>query len=274
MAWVHRQSTTRVDWENVNQDRRLNIGRVNMGDAGYTLLDSIWPFEEQRSTEIMPVNHVLRFEVTDAVMQMETELDRRAKMRLVTQRESDGSIRRAHVHSVCEILGDDGHPVCQGDYWIAITKPFAPKGQRRLEEIPHPLQVLEEHSLADSDPPARALAEYVLQSPDAEHQRRVAFHVNQTDINHHVNTMIYLSLVQSLAADFGSVAGWPVAGMRFRGPQILFRKPFGAGDRCELNVGLKRTDSGFESVVRFFHVVDGETADAPSTAALVWGDIC
>lgn len=271
-AWVDAESTTRVSWENVNQDRRLNIGRLNMGEAVYTLLDSIWPYEDQRSSEIIPINHVLRFEVTDAAMEMETPLDRRAKLRLVTQRESDGSIRRAHVHSICEILDGDGRPTCQGDYWIAITKPFAPKGQRRLEEIPRSLRVLEEHPLADTDPPARSLAGYVQQNADAEHLRRTTFHVNQTDINRHLNTMIYLSLIQSLTADFGSVEGWPVADMRFRGLQILFRKPFGPGDVCEMAVGLKRSNSGFESVVRFFHVVDGETADTPSTAALVWGD--
>jgi acyl-ACP thioesterase len=84
------------------------------------------------------------------------------------------------------------------------------------------------------------------------------FHLNQTDLNRHVNTIVYLDIAQDRVCDLAHRRDLDVGSLRFRELDVFYRKPFTAGHPYRLTISLARTNGAFEASVEFAHLADGQ----------------
>ncbi len=262
----------------VNQERGLNVAHLNQatGDAIYGLLEETWPFAEQRASGIIPVNHVLRYSVVPGPVDVGAPLLRRTRLSLVTRPGTAGQpYDKVHVHGQCELFttGDGDRQVGSADYWIALTRLFEPAGRRKLTEIPKRLQQLSEQSLDTDAPPAWPLERFVLPDPDCSESYREVIHINQTDINHHVNTGVYLDTAQDKVANLLFGNGYDVSGLRFYTIDVLYRKPFSPGQPIHVLIDAIVRDQSLDAVVRFLHDCDGQPASRLSVGVRLTGAV-
>ncbi|RMF17326.1 MAG: hypothetical protein D6761_04470 [Candidatus Dadabacteria bacterium] len=262
-------------WDMVNQADELIVAHLNtsMGEAIYRLFEAQWPFAEQRESGIIPINHVLRYRTTGARVKVGQPLQRRTEVRLYVQEDrTAANLRRIHLGGTCELVTDDDATAARGEYWIALTRPFAPPQERRLTEIPERLKALVPHTYPD-DAPVLQPAEQWLPSRAPEQVEQDWFHINQTDMNHHVNTIVYLDDAQTRCARaFARHCDAPLDRLRFRELDVFFRKPFAAGQRFEARTWLEQHHDRFESAVALYHCgAAGTPAERPSVALRLSG---
>ena len=262
-------------WDMVNQADELIVTHLNttMGEAVYRLFEAQWPFVEQRQSGIIPINHVLRYRTTDARVRVGQPLRRETEIRLFAQPDTDtGRLRRIHLRGECRVFADNEAPAATGEYWIALTRPFAPADQRRLEAIPERLQALEANAYPDDAPVLHPVDQWLPSRPP-EQVERDWFHINHTDMNHHVNTIVYLDDAQNrVARCFARQTGLPLEQLRFRELDVFFRKPFGAGQSFEARTWLMLDDTHIDAAVALHHCnPSGLAADTPSVALRMSG---
>lgn len=259
-----------VRWNMVNQDHELIVGHLNsaMGDAIYTLIEVQYPFEQSRQIGIIPINHVLRYTTTDSKIKVGQALRRETSLRLLGQRAHSGEFSRIHLHARCDLYAQTANPVASGEYWIALTKPFAPRSERRIRDLPAELAVLELGDYPSQAMPLQDIESYRLPTPQLSQVKHEVFHINQTDVNHHVNTIIYLDIAQDRLADLVFHQGLPVARLRFRSLDVFYRKPFTAGHVYQLTLQWSRQEQAFAAAVLFHHVNDAGQPDAKIAVAL------
>lgn len=256
-------------WNMVNQDNELIVAHLNstMGEAIYTLIEAQYPFEKSRQSGVIPINHVLRYKASGAKVKVGDNLRRETTLNLVGQRDGSGEFRRVHLHGQCDLFAENTTAVASGEYWIALTKPFAPAEQRRIRDLPAELEVLQLGDYLADAMPLQDIASYNLVQPEISEVKREIFHVNQTDVNRHVNTIIYLDIAQDRLADLAFRHGLPVERLRFRNLDVFYRKPFTAGHQYQLTLQWRRSKDTFEAAVLFHHL-EGGRPEAKTAVAL------
>jgi hypothetical protein len=127
-----------------------------------------------------------------------------------------------------------------------FTRPFAPPGQRRVSRLEVPGFPEVPEARHDAQPPATAAeapagARWLGElAPDPA---EIAFTLDQTDSNQHVNSLVYIRIFLDAAARRLAAGGHPVVVLS-RAVDIAFRKPCFAGDRVRAHVRLFEADGG------------------------------
>lgn len=226
---------------------------------------------------ILPVNQILRFRTVGHRLALHQPVTAEMSWRVVADRRSDGGLRRAHIHLTGELFAaDGGDRLGDGTFWMALTRPFAPAGRRRPDELPEALRSLPEFAYGPDDLPSHGIESYRLGGTAVrEHPDRLVFHRDRTDLYQHVNTVVYLDTAQDLVARAAFERGLDAGRMRFREIEVYFRKPFLLGEVAEAVVEVRYVgERDFEACVRLRHrMPDGTSSERISTAVRMSGSL-
>ncbi len=269
-----------VEWKMLNMNSELVASNLisTIGPGNYRVLSQYWPYNPKRGDGTVPINHILRFQTFGQHCSLRTNLRQDYRFRLVTDRAQDGRLQRAHLVMTCDLFNrdDDAQPrVGHAEFWMALTRPFAPPGERTPELIPDDIGFLREHTVQPEDLLARSIDEYRLPSDNRliSGTRPLVFHIDRSDIYRHVNTVVYMDQALDYLALLFCQHGGDAGRLRFRDLTIYFRKPFVPGQVAD--VELELTDGGdqFTGAVRFYHNDNGRRSERISMAMLASGPL-
>ena len=144
---------------------------------------------------------------------------------------------------------------------MALTRLFAPPGERKPVDVPAALAFLDEHEPDENDLVSRSIESYRYQ-PGKEgrffhHTAPQVFHMDQSDLYRHINTVRYMERAQDLLALLYQKVGGNAGRMRFRQITIYYRKPFVPGQNAEVDLDLVEQKDQFKGGIRFYHCDGG-----------------
>jgi len=243
------------------------------GEGSYRTVADVWPYHAKRDGGTVPLNHVLRFSTYGHRVRLRQAVAAAYDVRVVRTAGADGTLDRAHLHIVCDLY-DQAQPdlkLARGEFWQALTRPFAPPGRRAVRTLPPDLDGFPHADYEASDLVAEPPEAYRIAGAQGGMGTRWVFQPDRTDGYRHFNTVVYLELAQDMLAQAFSDAHKPVARMAVRDMIVHFRKPFLAGERAAVDVGWRDDGDSFAAAVRLYHEVDGRPSARPSTALKLYG---
>jgi hypothetical protein len=202
---------------------------------------------------VLPLLTRLTLTALEAPIRVDRPAGSRAGFLLAHDRDADGQARIfmnvwAELHGAGGRVGPGppGPPALAGRMFAehTFTRPFAPPGQRRVSrlevegypEIPEARYAAPAPATAAEAPAgARWLDEL---APDPA---EVAFTLDQTDSNQHVNSLVYIRVFLD-AVQRRLAAGGHRLAVLSREVDIAYRKPCFAGDRVRAHVRLFEAD--------------------------------
>ena len=266
-----------VEWRMLNMDSELvtaNLSRT-IGPGIHSTLRPHWNFNAKRGDGVVPLNNILRFETFGVHCPLGTKLRQETRLRLVTTRDENGTLKRGHLAMNCELFHRDDNsqpPVGRAEFWMALTRPLAPPGQHRPTAVPEAIRFLKEHEPTESDLVSRDIESYrccpPFFPPLAEGQKGgngqafhdtmpLVFHIDRSDIYRHINTAVYMNQAQDYLALLYHEGGGDAGRLRFREITIYFRKPFVPGQAAEVELDFVEYADRFHGAVRLYHSDDG-----------------
>jgi hypothetical protein len=246
-----------LEWSQVNAAGRLIPAHLiyTFGPATYAAIREYWAYGPHRSAGVVPVNQFLRFVATGARVRVRDRVETIVRWGPVVERRDSGKLGRAWLLCDCT-MRRDSVVIASGEFWMALTRPFAPAAERRIADLPTELARLGEIALGATDLPRTTLQDLALDRTDprvltAEDVH--VFHLDRTDSYHHVNTVVYAHLATDAVARRAWRAGLDVARLEFRDLTMMFRKPFFAGETADVDVELLADGAVVTAVARFTH---------------------
>ena len=251
-----------VEWRMLNMDSELIASSLTrtLGPGMHKLLSPHWAYGPRRGDGTVPLNHILRLETLGERCTLRTKLRQEYRLRLVTTRDEQGKLKRGHLVLNCELFNKDTNPqplVGRTEFWLALTRLFAPPGKHRPDGIPAELAFLNEHELTENDLLGRDIELYRCQ--DAANGRifhdttTMVFHLDQSDLYQHIYTGVYMDQALDYLSLMYHKAGGDAGRLRFNEITIYFRKPFVPGQAAEVELDLVEQGNRFQGAVRFYH---------------------
>ena len=273
-AWFEGVASGHVEWSMLNQQSHLVPGHLihTIGPGNHSLLYPRWPYSPNRGDGIVPINHILRFRTYGEQVKLRQTLHQEHRYRLVVERNAAGAIERMHLHMLCDLYRDDdpgGRLVGHGEFWMALTSPFAPPGERTPKHVPEALSFLREHEPAETDLTATPPEAYRLEGAGVCRERQlVAYHQDRSDIYRHVNTVVYLDQAMDALALLAARSDVDPGALQCRDLTVFFRKPFMPGQLADVDVELEAEKESFAGMVRFTHRFTDETSPGRVSVAI------
>ena len=158
-----------VEWRMLNMDSELVTASLSrtIGPGLHSTLNPHWNYNARRGDGVVPLNNILRFETFGVHCPLGTKLRQETRLRLVTTRDEDGTLKRGHLAMNCELFNKDDNsqgPVGRAEFWMALTRPLAPRGQHRPTDVPEAIRFLKEHEPTESDLVSRDIESYRCQA--------------------------------------------------------------------------------------------------------------
>ncbi|MDE0298679.1 MAG: hotdog fold domain-containing protein [Candidatus Poribacteria bacterium] len=254
-----------------------------VGSGLYKIIGKHWPdcYDPRQGDGTVLLNHILKFETFGEICPEGTQLLKEYQFRLVTTRQDDGRLKRGHVVMNCKLLNKEieSQPlVARIEYWMALSRLLAPRGERVPKDVPAQIAFLRESAPTEGDLVFRDIASY--RCPVADDDRNFqdtsphAFHIDRSDQFLHINTLVYMEQSLDFLALLYQNSGGNSAHLRFRELTIYFRKPFVPGQAAVVEVELAEKTDRFQGAVRFYHADGkGDRSERISTAILVSGPV-
>lgn len=254
-----------------------------VGSGLYKIIGKHWPdcYDPRQGDGTVLLNHILKFETFGEICPQGTELRQEYQFRLVAARHDNGRLKRGHVVMNCKLFNKETETqtlVAHVEYWMALSRLLAPRGERVPEDVPEEIEFLKEGAPTENDLISRdpesfrccAFGTGKIFQDTVPH----AFHIDRSDQFLHVNTLVYMDQsLDHLALLYQKSKGNP-GHLRFRELTIYFRKPFVPGQAAEVEVGVAEQSNRFQGTVRFYHS-DGKggRSERISTAILARGPL-
>ena len=243
------------------------------------VLKPYWTYDPGSGDGVAPIPHLMQLETSGRQVALGTPLRQQYRFRLVTSRSVDGALIRAHLVMGCT-LHERGAPASgvlgNAEIWMALTRPFAAPGARRLSAVPAALAFLTEHALAEHELGGRPIESFRCQAGALKIVFRdtlpLVYHVDRSDSNRHVNMHVYPQQALDYLALAFHRSGGNAGRLRFRKVTVCFRRPFLPGDAAEVEVEVVRGQDRFRAALRFHHDLGaGERSEKISMALLAEG---
>lgn len=257
-----------VEWHMLNMAGELITIRMadTIGPGLRQVLSPYWTYDPGRGDGVAPIPHLMHLETAGRQVALGTALRQEYRFRLVAARQPDGALARAHLVMNCALYARDAQdaragpgagPLGSAEIWLALTRPFAPPGERKPAAVPAALQFLTEHKLSAGDLASRPIESFRCTAEPTERAIRdtlpLAYHVDRSDLNRHVNMHVYpQQALDYLALGFHR-AGGAAGRLRFRAVTVYFRRPFLPGDGAEVELELAVAPQRFRGAARFHH---------------------
>lgn len=274
-----------VESKMLNMNSELVASKLTgaVGSSLYKIIGQHWPgcYDPRRGDGTVLLNHILKFETFGEICPQGTQLRQDYKFRLVATRHGNGRLKRGHVVMNCKMFNREIETqplVAHVEFWMALSRLLAPKGERVPRDVPAEIGFLKEHAPTDSDLISRDIESYrCCQSENGQiFQDTVphAFHIDRSDQFLHINTLVYMDQSLDHLALLYQKAGGNPGHLRFRELTIYFRKPFVPGQAAEAEVDVAEKTNQFQGAVRFYHVEGkGRRSERISTALLARGPL-
>ena len=182
----------------------------------------------------------------------------------MTTRDEQGKLERGHLVLNCELFNKDTDPqplVGRAEFWMGLTRLFAPPGERRPVDVPTELAFLNEYKQIENDLLSRDIESYRCQnSGDGRFfhdTTTMVFHIDRSDLYRHIYTGVYMDQALDYLSLLYHKVGGDAGRLRFHEVTIYFRKPFVPGQAAEVELDLVEQGNRFQGAVRFYHC-DGE----------------
>lgn len=261
-------STGAMLWNMVNQRAEV-IGPNTMlavGDAAYRTFEAASGFNPPVNNDgVFGVNHVMRFRSTGQPASIRHAWESRVTM--TPYLSTVGEIVKPSIHNAVSLVSPagSGTVVCEADIWIALTKPFSPKAERSLKELPEVLRSLEWNELPADAPTLVSPEAYAVEGAGEISEYRYVFGLSQTDLYQHVYTLEYFRIADGLAVQHLAKIT-DVSSLYIFDTMAYFRKPFHAGVEARVEVEADRKGDVWSIAVRLYHP---DRNDVPSVALLL-----
>ena len=274
-----------VESKMLNMNSELVASKLTgaVGSGLYKIIGQHWPgcYDPRRGDGTVLLNHILKFETFGEICPQGTQLRKEYQFRLVATRHGNGRLKRGHVVMNCKMFNREIETqplVAHVEFWMALSRLLAPKGERVPRDVPAEIGFLKERAPTDSDLISRDIESYrCCQSDNGQiFQDTVphAFHFDRSDQFLHINTLVYMDQSLDHLALLYQKAGGNPGHLRFRELTIYFRKPFVPGQMAEAEVDVAEKTNQFQGAVRFYHVDGkGRRSERISTALLARGPL-
>lgn len=239
-------------YEDIAQDGRLTIlGMPHTLGAMWMAAARAWPLMEMRSEGVLPILSHISLEGSDQPITLARPLVVTGRVELAHTRDERDQIERLLLDMSAELRGargrasdgelidGDGELVEAGRMFVrhVFTRPFLPPGQRRVTRFERegmPDVPAERRSWAGFDdllglPPAAETLERDLVDDPCP----VAFGLDHSDSNQHVNSLVYIRLFEDAVLRRLHAQGRST-GLLSRSVEIGYRKPFFAGQSARV----------------------------------------
>jgi hypothetical protein len=254
-----------------------------VGSGLYKIIGKHWPgcYDPRQGDGTVLLNHILKFNTFGEICPQGTQLRQEYQFRLVATRHDDGRLKRGHVVMNCKLFNKEIETqplVAHVEYWMALSRLLAPRGERVPKDVPAEIEFLKERVPTESDLISRDTESYRCCAPDKGKifQDTVphAFHIDRSDQFLHINTLVYMDQSLDHLALLYQKAGSDPGHLRFRELTIYFRKPFVPGQAAEVEVDVAEQANQFQGAVRFYHADKKRgRSERISTAILVRGPL-
>ncbi len=246
-----------VDWRMLNMNAELVASSLTttFRPGLHTVLRPYWKFNVNSGDGVAPINHILKFETFGHRCPLGTKLRQESQIRLVTTRDDVRTLKRCHLVLTCQLFKEDSL-VGRSEFWLALTRPLAPPGERTPSDVSAGLKFLIEHALGEDDLLSRDIESYRCEGNDEKvtHDTQpVVFHMDQSDQYRHINTGKYMDRVLDLLSLQYHKIGGDVGCLRFHEIVIYFRKPFVPGQVADAELDFVQHADRFHGAVRFYH---------------------
>ena len=251
-----------VEWHMLNMAGELITIRMadTIGIGLRQVLRPYWTYDPGSGDGVAPIPHLMHLETNGRQVALGAPLRQKYRFRLVTSRGVDGGLIRAHLVMYCtlyERAAQASGSLGSAEIWMALTRPFAPPGARRLTAVPAVLAFLTEHGLAEHELGGRPIESFRCHAVAPETLYRdtlpLAYHLDRSDSNRHINMHVYpQQALDHLALAFHR-SGGDVGQLRFRRVTVYFRRPFLPGDIAEVELDLVTGQDRFRGALRFHH---------------------
>lgn len=145
-----------------------------------------------------------------------------------------------------------------------LTRPFAPKGQRRVEQLPEGLEAGRARPWVPDEALLETDAERV--DPEPAPAGEIRFALAHTDSNRHVNSLVYPRLFEERAID-----AWGDGGQLMRAIDIAWRKPCFADEVAAVHVQRIRTGDRRGALATLRGLApNGTLEERPRCVATLW----
>jgi len=263
-------SETTVDWRRINMNSELMAASLTSTlGPGYSVIRKHWKFNAKEGDGTVPLNHILRFQTFGEPCPLGTELRQNSQVRLVATRNDDGTLKRGHLVLTGDLYkkNDDTRRVGRSEFWLALTRPYGPPGNRTPTDIPEDIKILKEYEPVENDLGSRDIDDYRANGETLmQETQTVVFHMDQSDQYRHINTNKYMDRALDLLSLQCHKAGGDVGQLRFHEITIYFRKPFVPGDVADVDSDFVLNKNSFHGAVRFYHSNDGTRSERISMA--------
>lgn len=234
----------RLRWEDITQDGRLRFSAV-VASIGPTIWAEMLAHDATQAALVAEGTRAvftrLAVDAGDARFSLGEKVTTRGAYQLAHERGADGAVSRLYLNmwTTIEAAGRRA-PGLFAEH--VVTRPFGPREQRRVTSLP-----------GGAVPPAVYRAprfDALLDAPDGakwlESDARadattIAFGVVHTDVNQHVNSMVYPAAFEDAVLRRLASLGRPTT-LLARRLEIAFRKPFFAGQSAR--IALRLFESG------------------------------
>lgn len=252
-----------VEWHLLNMDGELITIRLadTIGPGLRQVLRPHWNYDPNRGDGVAPIPHLMSLAAHPGRLALGAPMQQHYRIRLVTTRQADGALRRAHLVMHCTLVAPgraSGTTLGSSEIWMALTRPYAPPGEHRITEVPAGLGFLAEHPLRDTDLGHRPIESFRCTAGAGEHLSRhtlpLVYHMDRSDSNLHINMHVYPQQALDYLALSYHRAGGDAGRLRFRTATAYFRRPFLPGDVADVEVDLVASGDRFRSALRFYHV--------------------
>jgi hypothetical protein len=287
----------RISFEEIDQRYRLKMRafiKLCMPPV-FTDLERRFNLEMLRRRGIVPILFYLNFESRDVPVAFNRMARLTHQVRLcrsVTERPGQGPHERLlldmriQVHATSgsgdpsRFGADEGEwPEVDAGHMRALqvlTRPVAPPGERQVIEVPPELSMLAEHPLTEPYPAPEDLskvpARYIPAPIGPMDHFETVWGLPNTDINQHVNVQEYVYGMENHFSRRLHGTGISLARHRIARAELLFRKPFFAGEAVRVD-GPVFMQGAHSLLVGGYHRVDaaGTWDTRPSVAVRMEG---
>ena len=251
-----------VEWHMLNMAGELITIRMadTIGPGLRQVLRPYWTYDPGSGDGVAPIPHLMQLETSGRQVALGTPLRQNYRFRLVTSRGIDGVLIRAHLVMGCTLY-ERGAPASgalgRAEIWMALTRPFAAPGARRLRAVPAALTFLTEHGVAEHELGRRPIESFRCRAVASETVFQdtlpLVYHMDRSDSNRHINMHVYPQQALDYLALAFHRSGGDAGRLRFRRVTVCFRRPFLPGDVAEVEVDLVRGQDRFRGALRFHH---------------------
>ena len=267
-----------VEWHMLNMAGELITIRMadTIGTGLRQVLRPYWTYDAGSGDGVAPIPHLMHLETGGRQVALGTPLRQEYRFRLVTSRGTGGALTRAHLVMNCTLYARNmqaSGSLGSAEIWMALTRPFAAPGARRLTAVPAALRFLTEHGLAEHELGSRPIESFRCQAMAPETLFRdnlpLAYHMDRSDSNRHINMHVYPQQALDYLALAFHRSGGDVERLRFRRVTVYFRRPFLPGDIADVELDLVTGQAGFRGALRFHHDLKAGGRSAKISMALL-----